>query len=695
MKLYENRHNLYFGIFLIFLFGIYLKTICPVVYLGDSGELTAAAYSLGISHNSGYPLYCIIGKIFCLIPICNIGFRMNLMSTFFCLLTVFMTYKIIFKFTSSFISSFFGASILGSLPIFWFQSVSAEVYPLHTFFVAFLILMLLWWEEKREGHILVLFFFILGLSFCNHLQTLMLLPSILFFVLYIEKRYLFESKKLILISIFFILSLTIYLYLPIRTKAGAAIHWGDPDTFKRFLRHVTATSHREGYVFNKSFQEYVSRVKDVSILILEQFKISFIFAVFGILYLIRKRGYWMLSFLLIIIFDFFYTIFLNTISLKVTPFNLPTCIIISILTGIGLNLILTFLIKQLNIKIKLQPLLYYLILFISILLFLFNFSNIDQSRNYTAYEHAINIFRSIDNNGVVFLDGDNNIFPVIYGRIVEGMREDVRIYDRYNIIFKTPYLGPKKRYIHGEWEDIQSLLEKYIIEKTNGNHIYYAVFNPNDISLPNKCFLLPYGIVNKVVKKEDIIVIVKDINRIWSYYYKESFYEDFNRDFMHRQVCAYFYFSLAKFFFIIHQDPIAIKDLKIASTIGYDDESIHSEIAVLLIEKGYFNLAYRELEKALIYYDDLSGVYNNWGYYYYKIGRYEAAVSYFKKAIKLKDKNVMYYNNLSLALLKLGKFKEALKYLKTSLKIKRNQPGILKLIKEYNLELDQSIIQKR
>ena len=79
MKLNENRHNLYFGIFLIFLFGIYLKTICPVVYLGDSGELTAAAYSLGIPHNSGYPLYCIIGKIFCLIPIGNIGFRMNLM----------------------------------------------------------------------------------------------------------------------------------------------------------------------------------------------------------------------------------------------------------------------------------------------------------------------------------------------------------------------------------------------------------------------------------------------------------------------------------------------------------------------------------------------------------------------------------------------------------------------------------------
>ena len=35
---------------------VYLVTICPTVYLGDSGELTAAAFSLGIPHNSGYPL---------------------------------------------------------------------------------------------------------------------------------------------------------------------------------------------------------------------------------------------------------------------------------------------------------------------------------------------------------------------------------------------------------------------------------------------------------------------------------------------------------------------------------------------------------------------------------------------------------------------------------------------------------------
>jgi len=67
----------------ILVFGVYLFTACPTVYLGDSGELTAAAFSIGIPHNSGYPLYVLLGKLFCLIPLGSIGFRVNLMSCFF------------------------------------------------------------------------------------------------------------------------------------------------------------------------------------------------------------------------------------------------------------------------------------------------------------------------------------------------------------------------------------------------------------------------------------------------------------------------------------------------------------------------------------------------------------------------------------------------------------------------------------
>ena len=69
-------------------FVIYLLTLCPTVYLGDSGELSGAAFSLGVAHPSGYPLYALVGKVFCLIPFGSVGFRMNLMAALFGVLGV-------------------------------------------------------------------------------------------------------------------------------------------------------------------------------------------------------------------------------------------------------------------------------------------------------------------------------------------------------------------------------------------------------------------------------------------------------------------------------------------------------------------------------------------------------------------------------------------------------------------------------
>ncbi|MBW2173558.1 MAG: DUF2723 domain-containing protein, partial [Deltaproteobacteria bacterium] len=91
------------------LFVVYLSTICPTVYLGDSGELTAAAFSLGIPHNSGYPLYAQLGKLFSLVPVGPIAFRMNLMSSLFAVLTVWLVYSLILRITSSKLSAFSGA----------------------------------------------------------------------------------------------------------------------------------------------------------------------------------------------------------------------------------------------------------------------------------------------------------------------------------------------------------------------------------------------------------------------------------------------------------------------------------------------------------------------------------------------------------------------------------------------------------
>src|SRR5437870_13867016 len=49
------------GLLLGFLI-LYLRTLCPTVYLGDSGEICTAIATGGVIHPPGYPLFSILGR---------------------------------------------------------------------------------------------------------------------------------------------------------------------------------------------------------------------------------------------------------------------------------------------------------------------------------------------------------------------------------------------------------------------------------------------------------------------------------------------------------------------------------------------------------------------------------------------------------------------------------------------------------
>ena len=607
---------------------------------------------------------------------------MNLMSTFFSVLTVWLVYSFILRITSSSLSALVGALILAFIPILWSQTVCAEVYPLHTFFVALLIRLLLWWDEKKYLFRLVLLVFVTGISFGNHMQTVMLAPAVLFIIISGDKRTLFNLKHILILSVFFVLALSIYLYLPIRTDAGAAIHWGDPNTLDRFLEHVTARAHREAYVLSKTPLDYLLRTKETLWFVWSQFGVILFLALWGWLKLPSIR--WRIFFLTVIIFDFVYTIFLNIISLEITAFTLPTSIVLAILAGMGIAQILKVTRLYPNTGTNIHKIVKMACLIVPAIQVTLNFNLCDQSRNYTAYEHVLNIFRTVDNGSTLFLDGDNNIFPVTYGRVVERMREDVTLYDRHNLFFKMPYLGEDREYFYGKWRDLRTILEKEIIENV-ANNIYFAVFNPFSISRPDQYRLIPFGILIQVLEEKS--VLNKNMaKKVWDYYSTESLYDDFEKDYMNRAVCAYFHFNKGKYFFMAGAPEVGIKYLRLASRIGYNDDMIHSDMALFLADYGFFQEARSELEKALINYQDLSGIHNNWGYYYSKLKDYEKAIESFRKAIELNPNNYGYYNNLGFSLLELGKKKEALIAFQRSLAINGNQTKIKEILKDHYSE---------
>jgi Flp pilus assembly protein TadD len=153
---------------------------------------------------------------------------------------------------------------------------------------------------------------------------------------------------------------------------------------------------------------------------------------------------------------------------------------------------------------------------------------------------------------------------------------------------------------------------------------------------------------------------------------------------MNREVAAYFHFARGKYLLMSGQPDEGLRSMGQASRAGYDHPTIHSDMAVFLTDRGFFEQARFELEKALIYYEDLGGVYNNWGYYYHKIGDHDQAAGWYGKAIKLCPDNPGYYNNLGLALYQAGRKSEADVTFQKSLEIAPDQPKLKKFLKPNN-----------
>jgi tetratricopeptide (TPR) repeat protein len=664
---------------LIFPLAVYLSTICPTVYLGDSGELTAAAFCLGIPHNSGYPVYCLLGKLFCLIPVGNIGFRMNLMSAVLGVVTVWFVYSIILKVVSSRMAAFVGAMALAFSPSFWSQTVSAEVYMFHAFFVALLLWLLLWWDETKEHYRLLVFVFVTGLSFGNHMQTVMLAPGVLWIVFSGDRKALLEVKRFAILAVFFLAALSAYVYLPIRTAAGAAFHWGDPDSLGRFIAHVTGSAHRGAYVFNLSAWDYVLRARDVLGLLWSQYWGALIISVYGWL---RCAWRWRLFWVLIFLGDLSFTLFLNTISLEVTVFMLPTTILLAILMGVGIGQALAKVRDALAIGPRMETGIKAICCLLPVFALIFNYTASTQSRNYTGYDWAMNIFRTAGTGATVFIDGDNNLFPLLYCRAAERSREDLELYDREDIAFKMPYVGKSGGYFYGNREGFRAVLEKEIIRQREPDGVFYAVFGADTVHLPEGYKLVPSGLIQRVVEEKKPETPYR-VENVWKYYGSESFFDRFERDYLNREVCAHFFYRLGKHLFMAGDRSAGFKYLGRASSMGYDDYGIHVLVALGFADEGFFEEAREEIEKAAVYLKDTGIIQNTWGCYFYRKADYEKAIVAFRKAAEYSPGQARYHKNLAMALYRAGRKDEAALSSQRSLELDRDEPDLIEMMRQY------------
>lgn len=261
----------------VFIMFIYLKTLNPTVTFIDSGELSAAASTLGIAHPTGYPLFTLLGYIFTILPISQSEvYNLNVMSAFFCSIGIVLFASLLFfmlrksetqtkiktkksdkaELKTKRIASpvLFGLIVFSSITlafsnIYWSLANSVEVYSIHAFFLCTLIYFFLKAIFKVSGNSsgnffnqnkeYMIFAFLLGLSFTNHMTTVLLAPACI--TLFIFRNYKSKEiwKLLLYMIICFIIGFSIYIYLLVRANMDTTFIWGNPYNLERFIWHIT------------------------------------------------------------------------------------------------------------------------------------------------------------------------------------------------------------------------------------------------------------------------------------------------------------------------------------------------------------------------------------------------------------------------------------------------------------------------
>lgn len=211
------------GVIGAFMLAVYGMTLAPSVVGYDSAELVTGAYTLGIVHPSGYPLFLLLGKLFTLLPAGDVAYRVNLMTAVFSALTISGLYLTAFSLTRHVLAAALAALMLGLSPYFWSMSVVAEVYTLNTLVTIGAIYFLLAWRENQRNRFLYAGIFCAGLGMANHVSVIFLAPAVAY--LFWEQRHRLSISKMANIGLLAITPLLLYLYLPLRYMANPSLNY--------------------------------------------------------------------------------------------------------------------------------------------------------------------------------------------------------------------------------------------------------------------------------------------------------------------------------------------------------------------------------------------------------------------------------------------------------------------------------------
>src|SRR3954469_22612131 len=231
-------------------FVLYLLTLAPSTAMWDTSEYITAAYTLGLPHPPGNPLFVLIGRVFAVLPIAKtIAVRINVLAAICSAVSAGMWFLITERVLVSWFEQRWMRIVGGALAAWigataftvWNQSVVNEkVYTVSLMGIAIISWLMIRWCDEPDGpkadRILVLVAYLCGLGYANHMAGMLALPAVGVAIIIVKWRTLLRWKLLLACFGALIFGITPFAMQPIRTAHFPALNEGEPTACRAGLK---------------------------------------------------------------------------------------------------------------------------------------------------------------------------------------------------------------------------------------------------------------------------------------------------------------------------------------------------------------------------------------------------------------------------------------------------------------------------
>lgn len=645
--------------------------------------------------------------------------RVNYASLFFGVLTGWLIFFIIIRIINicfnpvsnfhAYFSAMLSVLLLGGASSFWWMAVVTEVYTMNCFFLSVFFLVILKWYESKEPRFLFLASFAFGFATAVYGANLLFVPLVTAFYLFVgDKKSL---KQFLIVCGVFLLGYSIHIYLPIRSLSNPSFDWGNTETLKQFIIHVTDQKDK-GQHFNeiRNLSLIFNNFKNlIQMIIKETTLVGFFLIVVGSVCHYKKEKK---SFFLLASIGFVNTIFFMT-SLHEIAKNgslfLASFIIFSYWIGLGIYFLLVESsghIMTFKYRNLIAPVLISFIVFS----FVKNYSYNDKSSFYLSRDNPKEMYVSLDQNAMIFVI--SYWFNSRYFKDLENLRPDISIIPILDILRPsvankvTPGRFPLINFPsidstrENQHEFFQSLISKNVHYRPIYSELQRTLTQYNyQYLIPGNKFLMRVT-ANKVDRISDEALneyAMKLEESLFRELSDKSFFLD--QEMGIRSNYETFLTNFADYLMIRNRHSKAIPFLKLAeSIVNPEDTEVPTMLGICYLslkDYGKAEKIFIELNKKKIDYQNdffLASI-------YHKKGENEKALEYLNNSIKLNKNFIKSYFLLGLIYFEKGDYDESVKNInyaieKTSfIPDKKRMRKTLKMIEKIKAEKNNQPVQ--